>query len=290
MYLEWSKSWPLESETRLLETPSGQTYVRVSGSVTDPPLVLLAGARGTSLMWGGMIAALSAHYRTYALDTMTDVGLSVPRYRMSTAEELVRWMDEVFRVLVPEGRLSVMGMSYGGWLASQYAQRFPDRLRKVILLAPGGSVLRYSLGFFARVTLLSMPFPGRHASPVARMFRWLFEDAVRSSGADWERIEQQLLAIVQSGRLLARPRMVWTTVLNDEEWRSFRVPALFLVGENEKIYPARAAVARLNRLAPRIRTEIIPGAGHDLTLVQPGLVARKVLEFLREPVTGSVPS
>ena len=46
-------------------------------------------------------------------------------------------------------------------------------------------------------------------------------------------------------------------------------------------YSAEKAVRRLNTFAPQIKTEIIPGAGHDLTLVQAELVNRKVLEFLQ---------
>ena len=73
------------------------------------------------------------------------------------------------------------------------------------------------------------------------------------------------------------------TVLTDQELQSIKVPTLFLVGENEKIYSARKAVQRLNNVAPQIDTEIIPNAGHDLTILQAEMVNRKVLEFLKQP-------
>jgi pimeloyl-ACP methyl ester carboxylesterase len=50
-----------------------------------------------------------------------------------------------------------------------------------------------------------------------------------------------------------------------------------MLGENEKMHSARKVVERLNRMAPGITTEIIPGAGHDLLLVQTELVNRKRL-------------
>jgi pimeloyl-ACP methyl ester carboxylesterase len=287
-YLRWAKEWPVPCETKLIDTPSGQTFVRISGSVDNPPLVLLHGARGTSLMWIHCIAALSAHYRTYALETMTDVGFSVPRRKFSTPADLVAWLGEVFRVLAPKEPLNLMGMSYGGWLASLYALRFPDRLRKVVLLAPGTAVLRLSFGFFARVMLISIPLPGLGGSPLRRTLRWLFQDTVRSGEAGRKLIEEDVAEVLSCGRFFVLPRLIWPTVLTDEEWRSFSAPALFLVGENEKIYSAKAAVRRLNRLAPQIKTEIIPGAGHDLTLVKADLVAEKVLEFLRGPAARSI--
>jgi pimeloyl-ACP methyl ester carboxylesterase len=279
-YMQKAEAWPVPSETRFVDTPSGRTFVRISGPGTAPPLVLLSGTRGMSLMWSGCIAALSAHYRTYALDTITDIGLSVPRREISTKEDLVNWLDEVFSVLIPEGPLNLMGMSYGGWLASQYALRFPGRLRKVVMLAPGGTVLRLSPAFFIRVMILLIPLPGMSGKPLQKILRWLFRDTVQSGEKGRILIEKQLPYLLTAGRLFNLPRLVWPTVLDDKAWQRFSVPALFLVGENEKIYSARAAVKRLKRVAPQVKTGIIPGAGHDLTMVRATVVAEKVLEFL----------
>ena len=75
--------------------------------------------------------------------------------------------------------------------------------------------------------------------------------------------------------------MINPTVLTDEQLRSINVPTLYLVGENEKIYSASKTIERLNEIASQIRTEVIPHAGHDLTIVQVEMVNTKVLEFLK---------
>jgi len=59
---------------------------------------------------------------THALDIIGDVGLSVNHGKISTYEDLVRWLDEVVRVLVPEGPVSLVGLSFGGAIAAQYAR------------------------------------------------------------------------------------------------------------------------------------------------------------------------
>lgn len=58
---------------------------------------------------------------------------------------------------------------------------------------------------------------------------------------------------------------------------------LFLVGENEKMYSAQDAVERLNTVALNIMKEIIPDAGHDLTIVQTDNVNKIILEFIENP-------
>lgn len=286
--LDRAKAWPIASETMLIDTASGQTFVRASGRATDPPLVLLPGARSGSLMWIHNIAALSAHYRTYALDIINDVGLSVNRHEISKREDYVNWLDEVLTVLVPEGPLSLMGISFGGWLAGQYALRFPGRLRDVVLLAPGCTVLRTSFAFIVHVLFICLPVPG-FGGRVRRTCHWLFRDSIQSGGAVRAEVEQVIEDLEMYDRLFALPRPPWPNVIDDKGWQGFGVPCLFLVGEHEKIYSAQAAVRRLNRVAPQVKAEVIPGAGHDLTMVQADLVVRKVLGFLGERAVAAAP-
>jgi pimeloyl-ACP methyl ester carboxylesterase len=287
--LDRAKAWPIASETMLIDTASGQTFVRASGRATDPPLVLLPGARSGSLMWIHNIAALSAHYRTYALDIINDVGLSVNRRDISKREDYVYWLDEVLAVLVPQGSLSLMGISFGGWLAAQYALLFPGRLRDVVLLAPACTVLPTSFAFLVRILLLSTPVPG-FGGRIRRTLHWLFRDAVRSGGASRAQVEEAIADLQRADRLFDLPRPPWPNVIDDKGWKGFHVPCLFLVGENEKIYSAEAAVRRLNRVAPQVKAEIIPGAGHDLTIVQADFVVRKVLGFLGERAPVAAPA
>jgi pimeloyl-ACP methyl ester carboxylesterase len=111
--------------------------------------------------------------------------------------------------------------------------------------------------------------------------QWLAEDAMKKNDVTRMMIEEITTDAFLAIRCFKLRRLVYPTVLNDRELQSISVPALFLVGENEKLYSARKAVERLNRVTPQIRAEIIPNAGHDLTIVQAEMVNRKVLEFLK---------
>ena len=57
-----AKKWPVDSRTRSVDTSYGQTFVRMSGPVGAPPLVLLHGAGLTSSVWFANFAELSAHH------------------------------------------------------------------------------------------------------------------------------------------------------------------------------------------------------------------------------------
>jgi pimeloyl-ACP methyl ester carboxylesterase len=281
--MERAKAWPVASETKIIETPSGQTFIRLSGRLTDPPLILLPGSRGTSLTWIPNIAALSAHYRIYALDSIYDFGLSVRHGNIKKPEDLVTWLDEVLTVLVPEGLLSLVGLSYGGWLASQYALRFPERLHKIVLVAPAVTVLPVSFALICRALLTLIPLPGFRQ----QFYNWLLHDTVQSGEKGRALVAEAVADWAVAERCFGPLPMVAATLLDDKVLQGFRVPCLVLLGEHEKIYSARKAVRRLNRVAPWIKTELIPGAGHDLWIVQADLVTRTILSFLGERQTGN---
>jgi len=43
-----AKKWPIDSETRIVDTSYGQTFIRVSGPVDKQPLVLIPGFGASS--------------------------------------------------------------------------------------------------------------------------------------------------------------------------------------------------------------------------------------------------
>jgi hypothetical protein len=67
-YDKRAESWPVPSESLMVATSVGQTFVRVSGPPDAAPLMLLPGFGGDSLSWLPVIEALAADFRTYAVD------------------------------------------------------------------------------------------------------------------------------------------------------------------------------------------------------------------------------
>jgi pimeloyl-ACP methyl ester carboxylesterase len=274
-----AKKWPVESQTRLVDTPYGQTFVRISGPGAAPPLVLLHGAGGDSLQWIPNIEALTKRYRVYAVDNINDYSRSIYTQIIKNPDGYVNWLDELFSALELGNNIKLMGLSYGGWLTSQYALHFPDRLDKIVLLAPAGTVLSLRIEWIMRAVLCFVP----HRYFTKSFLFWLLEDLAQKDEASRIMLEEEVDAVLVRMRCYKPIRLVNPTVLKDVELKRIKVPALYLVGEHEKIYSAQKAVQRLHKAAPQIKTEVIPDAGHDVTFVQTEIVNTKVLEFLKQP-------
>jgi pimeloyl-ACP methyl ester carboxylesterase len=196
-----------------------------------------------------------------------------------TPDDFTDWLDELFDALELGDRIKLVGLSYGGWLTSRYALRHPGRLDRIVLIAPVATVMPLQLDWIWRASLCAIP----HRFFVGNLLDWMLEDLARGDASGRVLLREE----VESGFLAQRcykPKpLVNPTVLTDEQWRSLRVPALFLVGENEKLYAAHKAVARLAEVAPRIQAVILPGCGHDLTVLRADMVNRRMIDFLKAP-------
>ena len=273
-----AQKWPVASEARMVETSLGQTFVRISGATNDQVLVLLHGASANSLMWMQNIEALSACYKTYAVDNIYDYGRSVYTRLIKEPDDYVNWLDELFTTLALGNRIHLMGMSYGGWLTSLYALRFPNRLAKIVIIAPAATVLPMRFVFWMRAIL-----SGLHPRFLKSFMVWILGDGASKDSIAQKLVEEGIGDVLVASRCFKPKATLFPTTLSDRELQSLQVPLLYMVGEHEKIYSAKKAVHRLKTIAPQVKTEIIPGAGHNLILAQAEMVNRKVLEFLKQP-------
>lgn len=268
------KEWPIHSESKIIDTSYGQTFVQISGQSDASPLVLLTGLGGNSLSWIPQIKELSEQFRTYAVDNISDIGLSVSTKAVAGPDDFTAWLDELFTALELENNINLMGASYGAWLTGEYALRHSERLHKIVMIMPA-IVQPISLEFLAKMAQVLSDSKG-----ATNLISWLYDDFLQKDEANQKKIE----AIMEEQKIVSsyfeiKPA-VQPRVFEDGELQSITIPALFVVGENEKTYSAQEAVKRLNTIAPQIKTEIIPNAGHDLMHVQEKLVIGKVLEFL----------
>ena len=268
-----AERWPVPSETRTVPTSFGATFVRVCGPEDAPPLVLLPGMSASGLMWETIIEPFARRYRTYAVDSISDVGRSVPTRDVRSAEDYAQWLDELFEALELRD-VNLIGMSYGAWITAHMALLRPERLRRTVWLAPAAVVARLSIRWvvFALLTAFSKWIHRRFTY-------WMFADAVKTP--EGRRLTEELIADTQVMiRCYARRPIVTPTTMSDEQLRSIRVPSLLLIGENETVGSASKAMRRVRTVAPQIEAELIPDAGHVLPIAQRERVTRKVLEFL----------
>lgn len=276
-YKMHASAWPVDSKTRLVASTYGATYVRVSGPVDGPPIVLLHGDAENGLSWIPQIETLSKKNRVYVIDNIYDNGMSIFTKPLKNKDDFVQWLDELFYAMGLEEGINLIGFSYGGWLASIYALAQYKRLNKLVLISPASTVLPPRPIYLVNAIMTHF-MPTRFL--IKRQVKWE-RSGLLHEGAYGQRIIDQIVhELILSGNCFKRRGFVTPTVLSDEEWRTIQLPILFLVGEKEVIYSASKAVMRLRKLLPEVHTVIAPGASHDITYSQSKLVNKEISSFL----------
>jgi pimeloyl-ACP methyl ester carboxylesterase len=259
--------WSVPHESIEVKTGYGSTHINVSGPGDGYPLVLLHGAGLTSTVWFANIAALSVHHRVYAVDIIGDAGKSVADRLLEERADYAHWLRGVFDGL-NIAKCDLLGHSYGGWLTLNMALSYPERLRKIVLLAPAASFR--SLSFITKLILYLGEFkihpPARKILQVA---------ATKGTVLEGTFIHHQEMVL-----RYCRSACMYPTVYTDAELKHIGHPALLLIGAGDKIYNPQKAIQCAQRWMPNLRAEIIPNAGHLLIMDQPEYINERILKFL----------
>ena len=146
----------------------------------------------------------------------------------------------------------------------------PERVQRLALLSPAGSLLPIVRQFSLRGILMSF-FP-THLT-VNSFMRWL--------GFTDEAFDLMYLGL-KHFRIPKETLRVMPTVFSDDALGAMHVPTLLLMGDHEVIYDPAVALARARRLIPDFRGELVPQCSHDMCVSQHRIVDTRVLEFLSD--------
>ena len=261
--------WPVPYEELDLPTQFGTTHIIASGLIKNKPLILLHGQDSCAISWIYNIPALCQSFRTYAVDTLGDMGKSKSTCLPGSRKEYADWLLEILDGLKID-RADLMGLSYGGFLATNFALAYPQRVNRLVLLAPGIPNFGPPTLQWANYGMPMMLLPSRFT--VKR-----FINGISTKGYSLEDpVFEQMIIGMTNMRHLSFMRPVFT----DDELRQIIVPILLLIGDHEIMYEPKKALERATSLIPDIQAELIPNASHMLNKDQPELVNKKILEFL----------
>jgi pimeloyl-ACP methyl ester carboxylesterase len=271
------KLWPVPYEELDLPTRFGVTHVIACGPKDAPPLVLLHGFMATSVSWAPNVADFAVRHRVYAVDVMGQPGKSIPGEPIGNPSDYVAWLTDTFDALDLR-RACLAGTSFGGQVALMFAIAAPKRVTSLVLLSPGG-LLPLVRQFRLRAMLMGF-LPSRLT--VNSFMRW-----IGLTDAPGELDASPVINLMYLGQKhfrvppeTLRAGAVALDGLSDDELRAVRVPVLALVGADEVINAARAALPRARRLIPGFESDLIPGCKHDMCFSQHRVVDARVLDFL----------
>jgi pimeloyl-ACP methyl ester carboxylesterase len=271
----WTPDRPLaELEARYAQPPSRylqvqglQLHVRdtgpsaVAGQPPPPALLLLHGFGSSLHTWDDWAASLQDRWRVVRID-LPGAGLTGadPQGDYSDAHSvqlLLALMDQLGLA-----RATLVGHSMGGRLAWRLAAEHPDRVDKLVLVAPDGFA---SPGFeYGQAPEMGLAVQlMRHVLPrlvLKASLEPAYADPKRFSEATVDRYHDMLLAPGVRGALIQRMQQL--VLQEPTPWlRRITAPTLLMWGEQDAMIPLANAQDYLKSV-PKSRLVSFAGVGH----------------------------
>jgi 3-oxoadipate enol-lactonase len=243
------------------------------------PMLLFTGFSVSSAVFEPLADAYAQHFRCLTFD-YRGTGRSA---RWSGVPSMATLAADGLRILDTVGLRSahVYGISMGGMVAQEFAIRFPDRVRGLILAgtSPGGPLatrpsLRRVAAVASRVGNGTLRRQGPWLAPA------LFSDSFVEREPERAQELQRYFQLHPSP-LWASAGQFLASVYHDRARQLHRIvaPTLILHGELDAISPV-ANARQLSAGIPDSELQLIAGAGHAFPLEAPEASLGAVLEWL----------
>lgn len=265
---------------RYLELSDAQVRISDLGTHHSEVLFLLHGFGSSLETWNDWVKPLSDGYRVIRCD-IVGFGLSGPAQHRDYSDEAdVRRLAEILDQLHIE-KATLIGHSLGGRIAWNFAARYPNRIHKLVLIAPDGfpdlktvGEHTYSVPQFAQAMQYILP-----RFLVKQSMAPAYADPNHMKDAIVQRYHDMLTAPGVRQALLDRMQQ---TMNSDPTSRlkTISSPTLLLWGEKDAMIPAENALS-YQKVMPQAKKVLVPALGHLLFEEAPETTLSILTHFLK---------
>ncbi len=274
--------------SKFLEMDGLEVHYRDQGNQTDTlPLVLLHGTAASLHTWEGWVEVLQKERRVITLD-LPAYGLTGPHpdgdYSVSFYVDFIN--DFLNRLGVKEGIIG--GNSLGGYIAWNYALKYPQKTKKLILVDAAGYPIQ-SESVPLAFQLATLPFIKnifKHITP-----RPILKKSIENVYGEPSKIDEKLVDRYFELSLRAGNRAAFIDRMskfkrkgldeNFEQLKNLQTPTLIIWGEKDLLIPINVAY-RFQKDLPVDTLITFPKLGHVPQEEDPQETVKSVLDFLRK--------
>jgi pimeloyl-ACP methyl ester carboxylesterase len=253
----------------VVERGSGVPLVLIHGFAVDHRLLLpLDPAIQAAGNWRRLYLDLPGH------------GAS-PDADVASAEDVVVVVEQGIRDRVGQEPFAILGSSFGAMVARRVAHDFRDQVLGLAALAPLFVAAHADRDVPASQVLREDPgvLHGLGADADAYAEQAVIRTA-QNARAFLDHVQPGLLAGDQEAMARISSRYALNEEPEDVSLARFEQPSLFVTGRQDHVVGYRDAWARFEHY-PRASFVVLDGAGHNLHLEQPEVVAALVTDWLR---------
>ena len=253
-----------------------------------PVLILLHGIAGNSATWEPLLPVLPERWTVIAPDLLGHGESDKPRHDYSLGAHANGVRDLMIALGV--GRATIVGHSFGGGVALQFAYQHPERCERLVLVSSGGlgsevSWMLRALTLPGVEYLMPLLFPSQARQLGNHLRGWL-----RSLGLRSPNIEEQwrsYVTLTEPSNRHAYVRSLRSVVdiagqtvsAHDRLYLASQLPTLVIWGGRDHIIPVAHATAA-HEAMPGSRLEIFERSGHFPQAEEPDRFVATLSDFV----------
>ncbi|MBA2735933.1 MAG: alpha/beta fold hydrolase [Pyrinomonadaceae bacterium] len=244
-----------------------------AGDAKNPKVVLLHGLGASITSWQLNIVALSQKYHVIALDQVGFGKSDKPmlKYRVGTYTD---FLDKFLSELKIE-KASLIGNSLGGWIAADFALKYPAKVEKIVLADAAG--LKPNLVDFNRIYALNFSTRDEIRALVKLVF---YNQTLFGSEAF---VDESLRLRVAAGDGYTINSLI-DSIKREEDFLNGRLggikqPTLIVWGKQDGLLPL-ADGEKFDKEIPNFELIVFDRCGHVPQVEKAADFNKQVLEFL----------
>ncbi|XP_026762946.1 1-acylglycerol-3-phosphate O-acyltransferase ABHD5 isoform X2 [Galleria mellonella] len=279
--------------------------ISLNDESSKTPLVLLHGMGAGLALWCPNLDALAATRPVYAIDVLGFGRSSRPKFSDDAEKAETQWVESVeeWRREVHLGEIILLGHSLGGYIATAYAMKYPERVRHLILADPWGFTEKpsnvyekYQVPFWVRAVATAVqPFNPlwavRAAGPAGK---WLVSKTRPDISRKYVKYIKDAETVIpeyiyQCNSQTPSGESAFHTLMHGFGWAKNpmvkrldkldpELPITVLYGSRSWVDNTTGQLLCEHRQTSKTYVQVINGAGHHVYLDKPELFNKYVLE------------
>lgn len=267
------------------KSADGPMHVWAAPFTEKPKLMLVHGITGSAAMWAVNAEPLSATYDLVIPDLIGHGG-STDVWSGNSVDAQVAHLAAILDSLKVPGAMYVVGNSYGGAIAANFAEQYPERVRALVIYDGPANGYTKAVADSAAQALGAKDildfFDPQGKSDVQRSMDAILYKPRKVPGFVLRQVHDAGVAkrpgytallkdMIQREDQYAQHRYMWT------------MPVYVFWGEGDRLIPPSVgrAIIRINEL-PADHLVMIPEAGHVANVEQPRVFEAHLLRVLKD--------
>lgn len=246
LYDEKLSELNINYQYKVVDTSYGKTNIIITGTATNPPLLIIHGSNGCAPISLETYPNLSNQFQVFAIDVLAQPNKSAGTRLSMKDDSYGEWINEVIGLLKLND-VTLVGFSFGGLVILKTLIYKEDKIKEVYLSSPAYIVNGNPLKALFKVFIpMKLYMKTKRIKFVEKFLNELFTD-------------RDEFAIKYLSKVFLHFNMDFTPVpvISEENAQEIKTPINLIAAKKDILFPGEKMLKRASKIFPSIKNTLL---------------------------------